>query len=59
MHTELDHADMAEPDEHEPTPPDASEHYFACPACGQAVDRRNLDEVLYHAQDGHRPAAIH
>ena len=35
------------------------EHYYACPTCGQAVDRRHLDEVLHHCREGHRPLVFH
>ena len=31
------------------------EHYEICPACGQAIDLRELGEVLDHERDGHKP----
>jgi hypothetical protein len=30
-------------------------HLIACPACGQAIDKRDLGAVLHHAQPGHAP----
>jgi hypothetical protein len=29
-------------------------HFFRCEKCGEFVDKRQLDEVLYHETD-HRP----
>ncbi len=37
----------------------SGENYYACPTCGQAVDRRHLDEVLHHCREGHRPLVFH
>lgn len=37
-------------------PDDEREHFYVCPHCGQAVDRRELLQVLYHeTQPGHEP----
>jgi hypothetical protein len=38
-------------------PKDESEHFEVCPQCGQAVDARDLNQVLHHAQPGHKPTA--
>ncbi|QDM40623.1 non-homologous end-joining DNA ligase [Altererythrobacter sp. TH136] len=34
-----------------------AEHFHACPACGELVDRRNLGDVVYHEQPDHGPLA--
>jgi hypothetical protein len=35
---------------------DEREHFYVCPHCGQAVDKRELLQVVYHeAQPGHEP----
>lgn len=39
-----------------PPPKDESEHFEVCPQCGQAVDARDLKEVLRHLQPGHEAA---
>ena len=39
-----------------PPPKDESEHFEVCPQCGQKVDARDLDQVLYHHQPGHKPS---
>jgi hypothetical protein len=31
------------------------ENFYLCPSCGQAVDARDLGQVLYHEIDGHEP----
>jgi len=31
------------------------DHFHICPACGQAVDRRDLRLVIWHEQPGHSP----
>ena len=31
------------------------EHYEICPACGQAIDLRDLGEVFHHDIPGHKP----
>lgn len=36
-------------------PADEAEHFVICPACGQAIDCRNLGDVLHHAEPGHLP----
>ena len=33
----------------------ASERFFACPICGQAVDRENFRAVLHHDEKPHQP----
>jgi hypothetical protein len=30
-----------------------SEHFYTCPACGEAVDKRDLAAVLHHEQPVH------
>jgi uncharacterized C2H2 Zn-finger protein len=37
------------PEKHE------GEHFHRCPACGQAVDLRDLRQVIRHEQPGHAP----
>ena len=34
-------------------PADEAEHCIVCPSCGQAIDCRNLGDVLYHEEPGH------
>ena len=31
-----------------PEPENEADHFYACPACGQAVDMRDLGQVLHH-----------
>lgn len=41
-------------------PADELAHYYTCPHCGQAVDRREFLQVVYHeTQPGHEPLAKH
>ncbi len=30
-------------------------HFEICPGCGQAVDRRDLRQVMHHGTPGHAP----
>ncbi|RWF79013.1 MAG: hypothetical protein EOS26_03335 [Mesorhizobium sp.] len=32
---------------------DEGEHFYSCQTCGQAVDRRDLRQVIWHEQRGH------
>jgi hypothetical protein len=34
-----------------------AEHFYMCPTCGQAVDKRQLGDVVHHEEEGHRPIA--
>ncbi|KUM26701.1 hypothetical protein AU467_20460 [Mesorhizobium loti] len=34
------------------------DHFHICPACGQAVDRRDLRQVIWHEQPGHKPLEL-
>lgn len=36
-------------------PQDELKHFYVCKLCGQAVDRRNGRDVLYHKEPGHGP----
>lgn len=36
-------------------PEDERDHFYACPACGQMVDMRDLGQVFHHEVKGHRP----
>jgi len=36
-------------------PLDEVEHFYVCQDCGQAVDYRELGDVLYHDRPGHLP----
>lgn len=33
---------------------DEAEHFYVCQTCGQAVDARDLAQVFYHDEEGHR-----
>lgn len=37
--------------DHEPTC--EADHFLLCPACGQAIDVRQLMQVLHHEEAGH------
>lgn len=39
-----------------PQPKNEAEHFEVCPQCGQAIDARDLKEVLRHLQPGHKTA---
>jgi uncharacterized C2H2 Zn-finger protein len=39
-------------------PGDESEHFYACPMCGQLVDMRRLGDVVHHAEEGHKPLPV-
>ena len=36
-------------------PLDEAEHFYSCPECSQAVDMRDLAQVLHHHEAGHAP----
>lgn len=36
-------------------PIDEARHFFRCPTCGQAVDKRDLGQVFHHEVRGHLP----
>ena len=36
-----------------------AEHFYVCPGCGQAVDMRELADVLYHGELNHEPKPTH
>ncbi|RWB65577.1 MAG: hypothetical protein EOQ52_24620 [Mesorhizobium sp.] len=36
-------------------PPTEAHHFHLCPTCGQAVDRRDLRQVIWHEQPKHEP----
>ena len=36
-------------------PEDESVHFYNCEACGQAVDKRKLGDVIHHEEAGHEP----
>jgi hypothetical protein len=36
-------------------PANEADHFEICPVCGQAFDRRDLDQVLHHDEDAHDP----
>lgn len=31
------------------------DNFMICEVCGQAFDMRNLEEVMYHMQEEHKP----
>jgi hypothetical protein len=31
------------------------DHFIPCPICGQAIDCRELDQVLHHDEPDHKP----
>ena len=35
-----------------------TEHFYTCKACGQAVDMRDLGQVLHHEMPGHEPLPV-
>ncbi len=41
-----------------PDLPRELDHFYTCPACGQAVDRRQLGDVLWHEEAGHDPIPL-
>lgn len=32
-----------------------SDHFLLCPECDQAIDLRDLRQVIWHQQPGHKP----
>lgn len=38
-----------------PEPDDEADHFMVCGDCGQSFDMRDLGQVLYHAEAGHKP----
>ena len=36
-------------------PKDERDHFYACKACGQMVDMRDLGQVFHHEKKRHRP----
>lgn len=36
-------------------PADERENFYPCPACGQLVDMRDLRQVMWHEEPGHKP----
>jgi hypothetical protein len=36
-------------------PENEADNFEICPHCGQAFDRRDLDQVLHHDQEEHEP----
>lgn len=43
---------------HGAEPLDETEHFYVCQHCGQAVDMRELANVLYHDEPGHTPKPV-
>jgi len=41
-----------------PEPADESAHFEVCDICGQAVDMRNLAQVLHHYEPEHTPIRL-
>jgi hypothetical protein len=41
-----------------PVSEDEAEHFYVCEACGQAVDMRDLGQVLHHEEEGHEPIPV-
>jgi hypothetical protein len=39
-------------------PSDEAGHYHRCPICGQAVDERDLGQVLHHEEPDHAPLPV-
>lgn len=39
-------------------PEDEAEHFYVCAACDQAVDRRDLGQVIHHETPGHKPIEL-
>ncbi|TIV96813.1 MAG: hypothetical protein E5V85_16715 [Mesorhizobium sp.] len=40
---------------HGDEPPTEAHHFHLCPTCGQAVDRRDLRQVIWHQRPTHEP----
>lgn len=34
---------------------DERDHFYNCPYCGQKVDMRDLRQVIWHEEPGHKP----
>ena len=34
---------------------DERDHFYNCPSCGQKVDMRDLRQVIWHEEPGHKP----
>jgi hypothetical protein len=45
-------------DDYEQLPPEEKEHFARCSECGEILDRRSLDEVLFHSTDHKHGADI-
>jgi hypothetical protein len=41
-------------DEYKQLPPEEKEHFFQCPKCCQFVDKRELQDVIFHVTN-HKP----
>ena len=39
-------------------PPREEHHFMSCPVCGQAIDMRDLRQVLWHDEPGHEPLEL-
>jgi hypothetical protein len=39
-------------------PLDEAEHFHVCGHCGQSVDMRQLADVFYHHEPGHKPKPL-
>jgi hypothetical protein len=38
-----------------PQPENEADHFYVCAQCGQAVDMRDLGQVIHHEQPQHEP----
>lgn len=47
-----------DPKTREPLELEEHEHFYVCAACGQAVDIRNLGQVLHHEGGEHEPLKL-
>ncbi|TGP66949.1 MULTISPECIES: hypothetical protein [unclassified Mesorhizobium] len=43
---------------HEGEPAAKRDYFYACPICGQPVDRRDLRQVIWHEQHGREALEI-
>jgi hypothetical protein len=39
-------------------PASEADCFYICPDCGQAVDERDLGQVLHHEEPGHEPLPL-
>lgn len=43
---------------HDGEPARESDHFLVCPTCGQAIDLRDLRQVIWHQRPAHEPLEL-